>query len=267
LCEGDAHFCGSASFAPFGTKLKLALKITVATATGPNTTLAVTYDTDWVGIECTEEGEISVSWCWSKFNDKVAAENLTAPPAFLRTGVKWEATIRQENNSIRAILKEAGIWTPEDPGGPPPMTLFGPSPAIKVRTSLKGSQALTEMIAVLGILYQNRYVIEEEVPSREWAVVGSFGGGEIPIQYRLPQPQMTYQEEVAANATILESGLKTQNSDKGLDKYVRKFDPAEESSTVVSIHTGWQGDHGWAVAFKQRPRRCLLLDTTDGLTD
>jgi hypothetical protein len=53
---------------------------------------------------------------------------------------------------------------------------------------------------------------------------------------------------------------------QGLDKYVRKFDPTEESSAAVSIHTGWQGDHGWAVCFEQGPRRCLLLGTVDGLT-
>jgi hypothetical protein len=41
----------------------------------------------------------------------------------------------------------------------------------------------------------------------------------------------------------------------------------EESFAVVTYQSGWQGDHGWAVAFKQGPRRCLLLDTTDGLSD
>jgi hypothetical protein len=147
------------------------------------------------------------------------------------------------------------------------MILFGPNAIIKVRTSLKGVQALGEMLGVLGILYQNRYTVTEEVPSREWAIVGSFGGGEVPIQYRLPQPQMTHSEMVAANASIPEAGLKTQNYDKRMDKYGRKFDPEEESSAVVSIHSGWQGDHGWAVALKQGPRRCLLLDTTDGLSD
>jgi hypothetical protein len=110
---------------------------------------------------------------------------------------------------------------------------------------------MLEMTNVLGILYQNRYAIAEEVPSREWAIVGSFGGGEIPIQYRAELPQMKQQEVVAANGSILDTGLRTQNYDKGFDKYVRKFDPEEESSAVVAIHTGWQGDHGWAVAFKQ----------------
>jgi hypothetical protein len=89
----------------------------------------------------------------------------------------------------------------------------------------------------------------------------------IPIQYRLDQPRMTHSEVVAANGLILDSGLRTQNYDKGLDKYVRKFDPAEESSAVVAVHTGWQSDHGWAVAFKHGFSRCLLLDTVDGLSD
>jgi hypothetical protein len=69
------------------------------------------------------------------------------------------------------------------------------------------------------------------------------------------------------NGAILEAALRTQNYDKGLDKFVWKFNPEEELSAVVAIESGRQGDQGWAVAFKQGPRRCLLLDTTDGLTE
>jgi hypothetical protein len=147
------------------------------------------------------------------------------------------------------------------------MVLFGPKAIVKIRTTLKDEAALLEMSAVLGILYQNRYAITEEVPSREWAIVGSFGDGEVPLRYRLPQPQMNYSEVVAVNLSILEAGLKTQNYDKGIDKFGRKFDPEEELSAAVAIHTGWQRDHGWAIALKQGPRRCLLLDTTDGLSE
>jgi hypothetical protein len=175
--------------------------------------------------------------------------------------------VRKENNSIRVILKETGIWTPEDPDGPPPMILFGPNAILKIRSTLVGLTALEEMFGVLRILYQNRYSITEEVPSREWALIGAFGGGVIPLQYRLEQPQISQQAMVAANGSILDAGLRTQNYDKGPDKYVRKFDPEEESSAVVAIESGWQGDHGWAVAFKQGARRCLLLDTVDGLSD
>jgi hypothetical protein len=118
----------------------------------------------------------------------------------------------------------------------------------------------------LTTLYQGRYTITEEVATREWALVGTFGDGVIPMHCRLPQPQKEYSEVVGFNLSILEAGLKTQNYDKSTDKFIRKFDPDEELSAAVAIHTGWQGDHGWAIAFSQGSRRCLLLDTTDGLT-
>jgi hypothetical protein len=218
-------------------------------------------------METTEEGEISTDWCWGKFMEKVREENLTAPPAFLRDGVVWRAAVRKENNSFRVIPKEDGIWTPEDPDGPPPMILFGPKAILKIRSTLQGEAALSEMTQVLGLLYQNRYSISEEVPSREWALVGSFGDGVIPIQYRLELPQASLQRMVAANGAILDAALKTQNYDKGLEKFVRKFNPEEECSAVIAIESGFQGDHGWAVAFKQGPRRYLILDTADGLTE
>jgi hypothetical protein len=119
----------------FGRDSNWPLRITVATGVSPLTTLAVTYDSDWDGIECSEEGETSVGWAWSKFIQKAAAENLAVPPSFSRAGVPWQAILRKENNSLRVILKEATIWTPEDPGGPPPMVLFGPSATLKIRTA------------------------------------------------------------------------------------------------------------------------------------
>jgi hypothetical protein len=63
------------------------------------------------------------------------------------------------------------------------------------------------------------------------------------------------------------AALRTQNYDKGLEKFVRKFNPQEELSAVIAMESGKQGDQGLAVAFKQGPRRCLLLDTTDALTE
>jgi hypothetical protein len=122
------------------------------------------------------------------------------------------------------------------------------------------------MTESLATLYQGRYTISERVATREWALVGTFGGGTIPMHYRLPQPQKEYSEVVGFNLSMLEAGLKTQNYDKGTNKLIRKFGPDEGLSEAVAIHTGWQGDHGWAIAFSQGSRRCLLLDTADGLT-
>jgi hypothetical protein len=118
------------------------------------------------------------------------------------------------------------------------MIVFGRNATLKIRSTLVGPAALQEMLQILGILYQNRYSVTEEVPSREWAIAGSFGGGEIPLQYRLGLPQIPFRAMVAANGSILDAGLRTQNYDNGFDKYIRKFDPEEESSAVVAIESG-----------------------------
>jgi hypothetical protein len=226
----------------FGRDSNWPLKITVATALTPLTALSVTYDTDWSGIKCTEEGEISVDWCWSKFAQKTAEEDLTIPPAFLRDGANWQAILRKESNSLRVILKEP-IWTPEDPAGPPPMILFGPRAIVKIRTA--APNALEEMLSVLNVLYKGRYSVQEEVPSKTWALVGSIGDsislGEIPLAYRNEVQQSPLIE--AIHKKVLEAGLRTQNYDKGLDKFVRKFHPDEEMSAVVAVHSGWQTEH------------------------
>jgi hypothetical protein len=86
--------------------------------------------------------------------------------------------------------------------------------------------------------------------------------GEIPISYRseLQQSPLT----LAVHKKILEAGLRTQNYDKGLDKFVRKFDPEQDISATIAVHSGWQGENAWAVYMEQGSRRCLLLDTVDG---
>jgi hypothetical protein len=61
--------------------------------------------------------------------------------------------------------------------------------------------------------------------------------------------------------------LRTQNYDRGLDKFVRKFERDEAMSGTVAVLSGSQGEHGWAVYLKQGPRRGLLMDTVSGLTD
>jgi hypothetical protein len=238
----------------FGRDSNWPLKVTFATTASPTSTLAIPYDITWEGIEKTDEGEISTDWCWNKFMERVRFENLTAPPAFMRQGVVWNTIVRKENNSIRIVLKEEGIWTPEDPDGPPPMILFGPVATLKIRSALFGEAALAEMFQVLNVLYQGRYSVKEEVPSHEWAIVGTFGDGVVSWQHRLEPPQVSLQDMVSLNGAILDAALRTQNYDKGFDKYVRKFNPEQESSAVVAIEAGRQGDQGWAVAFKRRPR-------------
>jgi hypothetical protein len=48
---------------------------------------------------------------------------------------------------------------------------------------------------------------------------------------------------------------------------VRKYNPKKEIDATISVALGCREDHGWAIYCTQGARRCLLLDTVDGLTD
>jgi hypothetical protein len=69
------------------------------------------------------------------------------------------------------------------------------------------------------------------------------------------------------NSRIFEAGLKTQNYDKGIERFVRKFNPESEPEAVLAIVKEAHHEHGTAVYITQKKRRCLLLDTLYGLTD
>jgi hypothetical protein len=71
----------------------------------------------------------------------------------------------------------------------------------------------------------------------------------------------------AWNQRIFDAGLKTRNSDKGSERFVRKFNPEAELDATVAIMQRVHREHGTAVLLTQGSRRCLLLDMTHGLAD
>jgi hypothetical protein len=91
--------------------------------------------------------------------------------------------------------------------------------------------------------------------------------GVIPAYHRLQASPDSVEIASAFNLRIQDAGLKTQNYDKGFDRFIRKFDPGEEMRATISIFQGQHRDHGWAVYITQQKRRCWLLDTTYGLSD
>jgi hypothetical protein len=65
--------------------------------------------------------------------------------------------------------------------------------------------------------------------------VGAFGGGKIPDFHRLePAPEFAQQAH-AFNQRVFDAGLKTQNYDKGFDRFVRKFNQDEEVAAVCAL--------------------------------
>jgi hypothetical protein len=109
--------------------------------------------------------------------------------------------------------------------------------------------------------------VTEILQTREWALVASINGGEIPAKHRvIPNPEVSVNPP-EFNKKIFDAGLRTQPYDKGFDRFVGKFDPEAPLSAVIAIEKGAHFDHGAALYFTQEKRRCLLLDTLYGLTD
>jgi hypothetical protein len=150
------------------------------------------------------------------------------------------------------------------------MILFAPRAEIKFRST--ASDAKERLINCIHILYQGRYWLREQLVTAEWAMIASLGNkdgtisGEIPRHYRAQTNPASAGSERAFVERVYEAGLRTQNYDKGFDKFVRKFERNEAMSATVALLEGHREDHGWAVYCTQGPRRCLLLNTEDGLS-
>jgi hypothetical protein len=216
----------------------------VCTVTNENT-IQITYNVNWEGFRM-ENGTVSPDWCWNKFLAKAREERMTLPPALTQSGIIWNPNLRKENNALRVILKGGPIWGPDDEG-PITIALFGPEETIKIRTS--APNPLMQLQAILHTMYQGRYQVLEEVPTKERILVAAIGDderrGEVPIQYRLPPLEISLRDIKAAHDRILETALRTQNYDRGLDKFVRKYENLEAMSATLAIQKGWQGDYGW----------------------
>jgi hypothetical protein len=149
------------------------------------------------------------------------------------------------------------------------MILYAPKALVKFRSTAIG--APQRLLGCVYTLYQGRLSITEALSTKEWAMIGSLGdgvtSGEIPRDYSATTHPDGGATPAAIHYKILEAGLRTQNYDKGFDKFVGKFERNEAMTATIAITTGWRDDHGWAVYCTRGPRRCLLLDAADGLSD
>jgi hypothetical protein len=217
------------------------LSISVVFPISDVNTLLITYDVTWEGFRM-ENGVVPPDWCWDRFKARAQENQISMPAAFDQPGEIWNPFLRKENNSLRIILRRGLTWNPEDEG-PVIAILYDPIATIKLRTT--ASNPIDQVNEGIASMYRGRYRIIEEVPSREWALVASFGddsqAGAIPTFHRFPMPKASPQEIKAIHARLLETALRTQNYDRGLDKFVRKYENLEAMSATLAIQRGWQG--------------------------
>jgi hypothetical protein len=222
--------------------------------------ISVTYEASW------EDCDGGVDWFWEQFVALTIQDGLVSLPIAARPDHSWLLVLRKENNSIRVVLNEKNpdgtpAITPETPGSPSYL-FYGPKAEIKMRC-----QNLDVVNYYLERIYAHPCTLTEVLQTTEWALVAALNGGEIPIKHRvIRNPEVPVSAPVW-NSRIYEAVLHTQNYDKGIERFVGKFDPEIPDQAVISIEKGAHFDHGTAIYFTQDKRRCLLLDTLYGFTD
>jgi hypothetical protein len=196
-------------------------------------TLQITYDVTWEDFKM-ENGVVPTDWCWDRFKARALEDQILMPVAFNEPGEVWNPCLRKENNSLRVILRRGSTWNPEDEG-PVTVILFGPEATIILRTT--ASNPIEQVVEGIASLHGGRYGIIEEVSTRELALVASFAdhsrAGAIPTFDRVPMPNTSPQEIKAVHARLLETAGRTQNYDRGLDKFVRKYENSSNSAGLA----------------------------------
>jgi hypothetical protein len=88
--------------------------------------------------------------------------------------------------------------------------------------------------------------VTEQSSTTEWAMIGALGdgvnSGEIPAYHHLSTSPDLLPIAPAFDLRTLDSGLKTQNYDKGMDRFIRKLNTDKECS-------------GWAFICRASPTR------------
>jgi hypothetical protein len=189
----------------------------------------------------------------TKFLAAAQEDQMLGRPALYRPTATWTLKLRIENSSFRGIIYEDGAPTPEDDGCPCYL-VYGLRSSIKPRC-----ETIEVADRALTCLYGSSPEMTEQVHTREWAMVASIGGP-IPEKHSLVQVD-PIDDPDAYNVEIQNLAKDSQAYDRGLERFVGKFDPFLPMTATMAIEKGCHNDYGVAIFFQQEKRRCLHLGT------
>jgi hypothetical protein len=98
--------------------------------------------------------------------------------------------------------------------------------------------------------------------------LAAIDGGFIPLKHKaVRNPEIPVADELIWNKETFDAGLVTQPYTAGLGKFTAEFKPERPYSATIAIEKGCHNDHGTAIFFEQETRRCLLRQTSYGLSN
>jgi hypothetical protein len=205
----------------FGRDSAWPLSVSVASTLDGSNSVTVTYSIDY------EECDSSRAWFTAKFLAAAQEDQVLGLPAIYRPTATWTLKLRKEDASFRGILYEDGASTPEDDGCPCYL-VYGQKATMKLRC-----ETIEVADRALTCLYGSSPEMTEQVHTSEWAMVASIGG-RIPEKHRLVQVD-PIDDPDAYNVEIQNLAKASQAYDRGLERFIGKFDSSTTMTATMAI--------------------------------
>jgi hypothetical protein len=200
-----------------------------------------------------EDCEDKYPWYWNQFCTLLKADNMIGLPAVARAGFKFIRRCFIGDRILHTMLFEVDVPTTED-SGPPCFFAYAPNAVMKFRA--ESADMVSRMITMC---YDGQTMNCQTVPGKFWGLVMQINEGALPGEFKLKrQKGLNLPTAMAYNRDILSNGLTSAPYRAGTGKFAAAFKPEKPYSATIAIETGIYGEHGVAIFFEQKTRRCLL---------
>jgi hypothetical protein len=160
------------------------------------------------------------------------------------------------------MLFEKGATTTES-DGPPCFFAYAPKAVMKIR-----AESIDVVHRIITMCYNREPVKFERVRGKFWGLMVEIDGGKCPAHCSLKlEKKLNLDTATAYNRDILSNGFSAGPYRSGTGKFTAAFKPEKPYSATIAIETGIYGEHGVAILFEQKTRRCLITKRIFGLTD
>jgi hypothetical protein len=187
------------------------------------------------------------------------ADGMDGFPCASRADFDFDRRCFIGDHSLHTILYEKKASTQEkakttEDDGPPCFYAFTQGSHMKIR-----AESVDMVKRMFTICYNKEPVNVTEIHGKFWGLLFEVDGGKAPDEFKLKlQKKLNLTTSVAYNREILSSGFSSAIYRAGTGKFAAAFKPEKPYSATIAIESGIYGEHGVAILFEQKTRRCLI---------
>jgi hypothetical protein len=214
-----------------------------------------------------EECSDKKSWYWDQFCLRLQADGMIGLPCAARTDFDFDRRCFIGDHTLHTMLFEKKASTGEkaittENDGPPCFFVFAPRSAMKIR-----AESFDMVQRIFTICYNREPTSFEQVRGKYWGLMIEADDGKRPAHCDLKlEKKLNLNTAIAYNRDILSNGFSSASYRSGTGKFTAAFKPGKPYSATIAIETGIYGEHGVAILFEQKTRRCLITKRIFGLS-